>query len=205
VLAGAPGDGTAILAAALRRKDGLRGTVPVTDPTSVEAAVAAGLGARITLAIGGHLTPGFEPLEVTGTVVALGDGQFVVSGPVFGGEHSSLGRTAVLLIEGRLSALLTSEAGLTHTPAAFSSQGIDVSRQDFVVAKSGMHFQSNFSGVATPLSLATPGLTYFRKGFFCWKNARFWPEHDIVDPEIRASVFEGRNVRKAVFASPDCP
>lgn len=189
VLAGAPGDSTAILAHALNRADRLTGVVPVTDPRSVEAATLAGLGAQVTLEIGGQITPGFSPLKVTGTVVALGDGQFVVSGAVLGGEKAKLGRTAVVLVEGRLSVLLTSEPGLTHSPAAFVSQGIDLTRQDFIVVKSGQHFQENFAGIATPLTVATPGLSYPTPGFFRWKNARFWPEHDIVEPDIRARSF----------------
>lgn len=192
VLAGAPGDSTAILAHALGRTDKLKGAIPITDPVSVDAATAAGVGSRVTLTVGGRLTPGFSPLEVTGTVLHLGDGQFVISGSVFGGEQSSLGRTAVVLVDDRLRLLLTSNSGFTHTPSAFTSQGIDVTQQDFLVAKSGMHFQANFAGVATPLSLATPGLSFYSKGFFHWKNARFWPEQDIVDPDIKARIFEGR-------------
>lgn len=192
VLAGAPGDSTAILAHALRRGDGLKGAVPVTDPVSVEAATAAGLGAFVTLAIGGRLTPGLSPLEITGEVVYLSDGRFEVTGPVLGGEQASFGRTAVVLVENRIHVLLTSEPGFTHTPAAFTSQGIALRRHDFIVVKSGIHFQANFAGLATPLVLATPGLSFPKKGFFPWRKARFWPEHDIADPRIRASVFQDR-------------
>lgn len=191
VIAGAPGDSTAILERAMRRP-GMRGAVPVTDPVGVEVASAAGVGAHVEMQIGGRLTPGFSPLPVSGTVLHLGDGQFEISGPVLGGERASLGRTATLLIDGRLTALLTSEPGLTHTPAAFTSQMIDVGSQDFVVAKSSSHFHANFAGVGTTLEVATPGLSHFTPGFFPWRHAKFWPEHDIGEPQIQARVFVGR-------------
>lgn len=189
VLAGAPGDSTAILERAMRRTECLKGVVPVTDPVSVATATAAGIGAEIEISVGGRLTPGFAPLKVRGTVVHLGDGQFEIAGPVLGGERSSLGRTAVLRVDGRFTVLLTSEPGLTHTPSAFTSQGIDLAEQDFVVAKSSSHFHANFAGMATTLEVATPGLSRFTRGFFPWSNSRFWPEQDIGDPEIRARLF----------------
>lgn len=189
VIAGAPGDSTVILQAALRHPARLKGVAPLTDPESVSAARAAGVGARVKLTIGGRFTPGFTPFEVSGTVVHVGDGQYEISGAVLRGERASLGPTATLLIEDRLSVLLTSEPGLTHTPAAFTSQDIDLRSQDFIVAKSGQHFHANFAGVATPLEVATPGLSHLTPGFFPWRKSRFWPEHDVGEPVIRARVF----------------
>ncbi|TPM13486.1 hypothetical protein FJ958_30935 [Mesorhizobium sp. B2-3-5] len=108
----------------------------------------------------------------------------MIRGPFGAGEETSLGRTAVLLVEDRLSIMLTSKPGFTHDPAAFASQGIDIARQDFVVAKSGYHFKLNFAGIGTPLGVATPGIGYYTPGLLRWKRARSWPEHDVPEPEI---------------------
>jgi microcystin degradation protein MlrC len=196
VIAGAPGDSTVILEHALRRHDGLRGAAPVTDPVSVEAAATAGVGAQVELSIGGRMTPGFSPLTVRCTVMHVSDGQFEISGPVLQGERASLGRAATVLVDGRLTVLLTSEPGLTHTPSAFTSQKIDLASQDFIVAKSGQHFHANFAGIATPLEVLTPGLSHPAKGFFPWRKGRFWPEHDMGEPQIRARIFTGRDERQ---------
>lgn len=193
VIAGAPGDSTAILERALQRQDSLKGAIPVTDPVSVRLAEEAGIGAHIHMSIGGRLTPGFSPLPISGTVLHLGDGAFEISGPVLGGEQASLGPTATVLVGGRLTVLLMSEPGFTHTPSAFTSQGIDLSAQDFIVAKSSSHFHANFAGVATPLEVATPGLSYPAQGFFPWRKSRFWPEHDMGEPDIAARIFVGRH------------
>ncbi|MCT7378264.1 M81 family metallopeptidase [Chelativorans salis] len=199
VLAGAPGDSTAIIARALARSDGLRGAIPVTDPDSVEAATAAGVGAHVTLDIGGRLTPGFSPLKITGTITGVGDGRFIMAGPFRGGEETSLGQTAVLVVDDRLRILLTSKPGFTHDPAAFTSQGIDLRSQDFVVVKSGYHFKLNFAGIGTPLSLTSPGIGYYTRGQLDWKKARFWPEHDFGEARIEAVL---SNVLTSQFHRP---
>ena len=195
VLAGAPGDSTLIIERALAYGGRLRGAIPVTDPVSAEAAAKAGIGAHVTLDIGGRMTPGFVPLRVSGVVAGLSDGRFVINGPFGAGEGSSLGDTAVLLVDDRLSIMLTSKPGFTHDPAAFTSQGIAIAAQDFVVVKSGYHFKLNFAGIGTPLNVTTPGMGYYTRGLLQRQNARFWPEHEISEPQIR-SIVCGRSAKR---------
>lgn len=195
VLAGAPGDSTLIIERALAHGDRLRGAIPVTDPVSAEAAAKAGIGAHVTLDIGGRMTPGFVPLRVSGVVAGLSDGRFVIKGPFGAGEGSSLGDTAVFLVDDRLSIMLSSNPGFSHDPAAFTGQGIDVAAQDFVVVKSGYHFKLNFAGIGTPLNVATPGIGYYTRGLLQRQKARFWPEHEISEPQIRPFVC-GRSTKR---------
>jgi microcystin degradation protein MlrC len=189
VLAGAPGDSTAILAAALARPDRLLGAIPVTDPQAAASAIAAGTGQRVTLAVGGGFTPGFAPLEITGHVVSVTDGRFTIKGPYQAGEVASLGPTAVVRV-GCLSVILTSLPGLTQDPAAFESQGIDIDAQDFLVVKSGYHFKLSFEGIATPLVVETPGIARYRPGFFNWQRARVHPAHPVAFDHAQAMVFD---------------
>jgi microcystin degradation protein MlrC len=199
VLAGAPGDSTAILAAALQRNDTLQGALPVTDPASVRKAYECGINRPISLDIGGGITPGFEPLAITGKVVHLSDGDFVLDGPFQGGEPSSMGPTAVIEIEDRLSVILTTKPAFSHDPAVFTSQGLDIASLDFLVVKSGYHFKLNFGDQATPLLVRSPGIGYYTKGSLKYTNARFWPEHDIGEPLVSVRAYRnGRAlVRKA--------
>lgn len=201
VLAGAPGDSTAILAAALSRKP-LKGAIPVTDAEGVAQAKSLGVGGEGTFNLGGRMTPGFSPLPVHARVVRLGDGGFRMRGPYRGGEMTSLGATAVLQIDGRLSVLLTAKPGFTHDPEAFESNGIDIGEQDFVVVKSGYHFTLNFAGIASPLFLRTPGIGYYTPGLNSWKRARFWPEHDVGDRPIIGPVTFQRRVGRAAENPP---
>ncbi len=64
---GASGDSNAVLAAVLKRDFAGRGLFPIVDAPAVEAAFAAGVGASITVPLGGTLDPErFPPVEVTG-------------------------------------------------------------------------------------------------------------------------------------------
>ncbi|MEK1851332.1 MAG: M81 family metallopeptidase [Phyllobacterium sp.] len=199
VLAGAPGDSTAILATALKRSDQLRGAIPITDPESVKTAWLAGKGNSIELAVGGRITPGFQPLTITGKVVHLSDGDFVLSGPFQGGEPASMGPTAVIEIEDRIALVVTTKAAFSHDPAVFTSQGIDLASRDFFVVKSGYHFKLNFGAGTVPLLVRSPGVGYYSKGMLAYSKARFWPEHELGEPPIKMRVFGKAGTN---FASP---
>lgn len=178
ILAGAPGDSTAILQAALERYPGLRGSASLTDPEAVNLARAAGPGASIEVEIGGRATPGLRPFPVRAVVKHLGDGHCTLAGPFQGGEKCTMGDTAVIEIDGRLSVLLTTRPAFSHDPAVFTSQGVNLSDQDFIVVKSGYHFKLNFAAIGVPLLVRSPGVGYYEKGFFSYQRARFWPEHE---------------------------
>ncbi|WP_028055398.1 M81 family metallopeptidase [Sinorhizobium medicae] len=186
VLAGAPGDSTILLSAALDHYPRTRGALTITDPTAAARAGEAGVGASVTLPVGAGYTPGFRPRTISGRVEHVSDGEFVLDGPFHGGEHSSMGQTAVVLVDERIHVLLTSKPAYSHDPAAYTSQGVALESLDFVVAKSGYHFTLNFAGRATPVLANTPGVGYYSKGQFKYSKSRFWPEHEIPVPEIVA-------------------
>ncbi len=110
--------------------------------------------------------------------MSVSDGCFRMKGPYQAGELASLGPTALFSV-GPLSLLLTSRPGFTQDVNAFTSQGIDLAAQDFVVVKSGYHFKLSFAGTATPLLVDTPGLSGYKRGSFTWQRGRFFPEHSV--------------------------
>ena len=189
VLAGAPGDSVAILSAALARFPTVRGGISITDPVAAKEAVDAGVGATVTLAVGGRITPGFKPQTVTAKVEKVTDGKFTLAGPFHAGEPSELGLTAILLVDDRLSLVVTSLPAYGHDPAVYTSQGVKLEDQDFVIAKSGYHFMLNYKDKATPLLVASPGVGYYQKGLFDYKMSKFWPEHDVSPLPLKPRVF----------------
>ncbi|WP_028603690.1 M81 family metallopeptidase [Ottowia thiooxydans] len=189
ILAGAPGDSVMLLSAVLDHYPQLRGALTVTDPENAHRALQAGLGATVTLQAGGQITPGFHPRCITGEVVHVGLGDFVLAGPFQGGDPSSLGPCAVVLVDRRIAVLLTTQAAYSHDPAVLTSQGIVIEEQDFVVVKSGYHFTLNFAGLATPLLVRTPGVGYYTKGMFKYEKSRFWPDFPMSDADIEERVF----------------
>jgi len=192
VLAGAPGDSVALLSAVLDRYADLRCAISITDANSAQAAHRAGVGATITLDVGGKITPGFRPRTITGVVTHVSNGDFTLAGPFHGGEPSELGTAAVVLVDGRVHVLLTSLPAYGHDPAVYTSQGIVIADQDFVVAKSGYHFRLNYAGIATPALVETPGVGYYGKGLFAFEKSRFWPEHDVAGIPAKPVVVEPR-------------
>src|SRR4029077_10556305 len=74
---------------------------PVRDAEAVDRMIEAGVGAKITLEVGGKMDmPAIrvkgEPLELSGAVRAITDGEYTITGPQFQGMRCYMGRTAVL-------------------------------------------------------------------------------------------------------------
>ena len=194
VLAGAPGDSTHFLSAALTFPTRLKCALTVTDEEAVAAAIESGVGAEISVEIGGKYTPTFSPLLVTGVVKSISDGQFTMLGPYQQGDPSSMGDTAVLEIEGRITLILTSKPAYSHDPNVFESQGVSVAAQDFVVVKSGYHFTLNFRELGETRLVASPGVSHYVPGGMPRKHGLFWPEHDVSeDPIIRPQTFHSNS------------
>jgi microcystin degradation protein MlrC len=146
--AGAPGDGTRLLARFIDRgvRDAVVGALP--DPAAVATAVAAGVGGRVRLTIGGKIDPrGGPPLDVTATVRAVGDGVFTNLGPMGRGGTTRLGRTATLAVAG-VEVIVCERPVQAADPGLFLAAGIDPAVCRIVVVKSGVHFRAAFAPLA---------------------------------------------------------
>lgn len=130
-------------------KQGLDGIVvgPLCDPEAVAQLFAAGENATVTVSIGNKIASvasrGKPPLEVTGVVRALTDGEYVISGPTYTGQRAYMGRAAVL----ETSAARILLTGRTHEPwdlGVFESVGIDPRGARFLILKSRMYCRPVF-------------------------------------------------------------
>ena len=152
-----------VLAACL--DSGLSGIVagPICDPAAVAALFEAGLGARLSLGIGNRVgLPGFprqEPLSLAGTVAALGDGAYVITGPTYTGQRCSMGRAAVL-DTGRARVLVTEQPHEPWDLAVFTSSGIDPRAARILILKSRMYCRPVFEPIARAvIECASAGVT----------------------------------------------
>lgn len=151
------------IAEALRQ--GLDGIVagPVCDPAAVAALIEAGVGAHVNLAVGGRVDmPSINrkgvPLMLTGTVRAITDGQFTVTGPMMTGVRVSCGRTAVL-DTGPLQLVLAEERVEPFDLGVFTHCGLDPLRAKYLIIHSRQHFRAGFQPIAkTILMAAGPGV-----------------------------------------------
>lgn len=191
VLSGAPGDATALARLALEDFPELRVALPIYDPDAAAACFAAGAGAEATLTVGGGVTPGQTPLQVTGRVRALGPGRYVHRGGYMTGVPVALGRTAVLQV-GNLALLLTSRAPFVQDPAAYEAHGLSLAEFDALVAKSGYHYKLAFAGEATPVTVDTPGLSSYRLEELPFRRGRpVFPLDRVALPEPLVRIFGG--------------
>lgn len=152
VASGGTMDTTAVLAEVLRQ--GLTDAVfyAIHDPESVRAAIAAGVGATVTLQVGGRapmpsIGAPAVPLEVTGRVRRITDGEYRLRGPMGAGARTRNGPTVVLEVGG-LELVLISLYQEPSDLECFHSVGIDPMRKRFVVIKSRVHWRAGLGDLA---------------------------------------------------------
>ncbi len=124
----------------------------VFDPAAVRQMIAAGVGATVTLALGGKLDmPAIglkgQPRTVTGRVRLLCDGRYRNLGPMARGEVNEMGPTAVL-DTGKVQIVVISNHVEPHDLAAFTAVGIAPERQRFLMLKSRVHWRAGLGPLA---------------------------------------------------------
>ena len=150
---------------------------PFWDPAAVARMFEAGVGARLTLALGGKTDfPAIDvsgrPLEVGGTVQRLTDGKFTVTAPMKTGTTVSLGRTAVL-DTGSAEILVCEDRHEPFDLGCFTHAGIDPARKRHILLKSRQHFRAGFEPILKHvIMVAGPGITSSDYGQFPWRNVR---------------------------------
>lgn len=118
------------------------------DPKAARAAHAAGEGAEVPIALGGHSGPqGVTPLEAVFRVVRLGTGRFKTDGAVSGGRDVDLGPMALLQVNG-VSVAVTSKRLQAYDQAPFRHLGIEPADQKILVLKSTCHYRAEFEPLA---------------------------------------------------------
>jgi len=127
----------------------------VCDPAAVQAMARAGVGATVTLKIGGKTdmpSIGLKgtPLEITGKVRTLTDGEWIVRGPMYTGVTVQMGPTAVL-DTGAIQIVVVSRHHEPWDVGVFTSVGIDPASKRYLLLKSRIHYRAGFA----PLAKAT--------------------------------------------------
>ncbi len=155
---GAYGDCTAVLAALIAA--GLRNAAlgALCDPEAARTLTAAGVGSEVTLKVGGKIdsSVGGGPLELTGVVTALSDGNFTYEGPMLAGVSGSLGPSVCFHTHG-IDVMITTEPFQMHDQNLFRAVGIEPSEKDIVVVKSMQHFRGAFEPLASQILVTDAG------------------------------------------------
>jgi microcystin degradation protein MlrC len=177
---GSAGDSTILLAELLRQ--GAEGWVVVlADPQAAQACARAGIGARLSLPVGGkHDRLHGDPVEVSGRVRCLHDGRYVETETRHGGRLVyDQGLTAVLEVaagarpETPSLVVLTSRREVPFSLHQLLSLGIQPQRQDILVVKAAIAYRAAYEPIAGRiLEVDTPGLTAVNPARFTYRRAR---------------------------------
>ncbi|RZI94584.1 MAG: hypothetical protein EOO67_04340, partial [Microbacterium sp.] len=156
---GSPGDSTWLSHLALKHP-GHRFLTTIADPAALQAARAAGIGARLHLRFGGYSSPrSGPPLAGEATVLALGDGVFFNEGPMATGNRIDM-QGAALVRLANLTVLIQGTATQPNDSAMFRSLGVDLSAVDVVLLKGAAAIRADWADrVSLILEAGTPGET----------------------------------------------
>lgn len=146
-------DTTAVLAEILRQQLPDVVFYAMFDPQAALVCAAAGVGATVSLSLGGKtpmpaLQATSEPLEVTGRVKLLFDGVYVNRGPMSRGVRNDTGLT-VVLDTGRVEIVIVSRHQEPFDLNCLISAGIDPTQKRYVALKSRVHWRAGFGNLAT--------------------------------------------------------
>ncbi len=136
---------------------------PFWDPAAVSHVFEAGVGAQVTLDLGGNtdmpaLKLNGQPLRVSAAVEALTDGNYTVTGPMYTGTKLSLGRTAILRV-GTIRIFISERPQEPYDTGVFTHAGVDPAQCKYVLLKSRQHFRAGFEPFARHIVLVSgPGV-----------------------------------------------
>jgi microcystin degradation protein MlrC len=145
-------DTTVVLAEILRQGLEDVAAFAIYDPAAVQQAIAAGIGAKVTLSIGGKIKmPAIPadspPLAVTGTVKTISNGRYRNRGPMGRGVQMDMGAAAVL-DTGTAEIVLISRHVEPSDLNCLLSLGIDPLQKRYVMLKSRIHWRAGLGPMA---------------------------------------------------------
>lgn len=149
----------------------------ICDPQAVAEMERAGVGSDITLELGGKVDmPEIgrtgEPLNISGKIRAITDGDFMVTVPMGRGTVSSMGKTAVL-DTGNVQVVVCSRHTEPYDLGCFRSVGIEPTTKRYLILKSRIHYRAGFAAIATrEIPCNGVGVTSSDNSLFTFKNVR---------------------------------
>lgn len=156
VFGGSAGDSNLILESILRQGIKSRAIMPLIEPQTVARLVQAGVGASVTLPVGGHGAPKFfKPLTVTGVVQRIGSGMVKVEH--YNQDEIDMGRTVVFEV-GPVTLLVSELRGVAgNLPDVYRAYGIEPSDYKMAVLKTASNFQYFASITSQVIRVDTTG------------------------------------------------
>ena len=146
-------DTTEVLAAVIAAELEDVAVFGIFDPDAVEKMFDAGVGAEVSLALGGKLAmPALaiqsQPLAVKGYVKLLSDGRFPATVAMARGLTMNMGHCGVLRLAGDIDIVVISRHIEPFDPGCFRSLGIEPMSRRYLMLKSRVHYRVGFRDMA---------------------------------------------------------
>jgi microcystin degradation protein MlrC len=147
--AGAPGDATFALQWLLERNAEDVGLAIFYDPDVVRDAKAAGVGATLSINLGGKMGPfSGDPVRLDVSVGSIVE-NYVHALPQQSGESPQFFAGDVVAVRtGSIDIVIASERCQCFGPSIFKDLGIDPTKKRLLIAKSAQHFYAGFAPIA---------------------------------------------------------
>jgi microcystin degradation protein MlrC len=132
----------------------------IVDPEAAGAAHAAGEGALLPCGVGAKVGyAGETPVEARWRVLRIASGDFVGSGPMYGGAHFHIGPMALVTDEASgVSAVLAAKRIQATDQEMFRHVGVEPAEVPILGLKSTVHFRAHFQPIAEAvLCVRAPG------------------------------------------------
>ena len=176
---GGHGDGTNLIRALIEAgiEDVVVGTI--ADPESAAIGLRAGVGATVSIDLGGKIDPRFggTPIRLTGKVVAVSDGIYLRKGKYATGTAGTMG-PSFLLDLGSIRIIVATYRTQIDDREQFRIYGVEPEKANILACKAMNHFRADFEPMARKLIYVDSGgicsLDYAK---FPWTRLRrpIWP------------------------------
>lgn len=168
VYGGAPGDNTCVLHALHDAPLRNLAYAPLVDPAALATVVQAGVGATLTLELGGKIDCEFcQPLRATARVAAISSGFRVDLGDR---GICDLRQTALLEIGAIRLVLLDHRSFAINHPILYTHLGLDMNDAQQVVVKTASNFQFFERWRRGLVRVDSPGTTQSNLRAFHWRH-----------------------------------
>ena len=152
---GGHGDTTELLSELVRQRARNALFCLINDAESAAACHAAGVGAEVSLSLGGK-SDGM-PFACTARVLTLSDGRFTLTGPMGAGNPGNLGPSALIDIDG-VRVVVVSRKMQALDQAIIRHLGVEPASCAILALKSSVHFRADFAPIAEQVIVAiAPG------------------------------------------------
>jgi microcystin degradation protein MlrC len=171
VWGGATGDSTCLLQEVLNHRSRPPALIPIWDPEVAHAASAAGLGAEMTVEVGGKRDSIFStPYLLQVTVTGLRQEPLELDGSFYGLKTVDQGVIALLEV-GDVKLVVSEKRGLAGShPLVYRQFGVEPRASKLVVVKTAANVHPYAPMTSVVIRADTPGVSQSRLDQFHWRR-----------------------------------